>query len=84
VQILVGGETIKTGGLAVNDGGVVTKAPKGDLLAMYINATGGFTDASLTIDGKQVGPACSFNRQQRPTCEFSCWFPRIRPHPSTC
>jgi hypothetical protein len=53
-QILLGGETIKTGGLAVNDGGVVTKAPKGDLLAMYINATGTFTDSSLTIDGKQV------------------------------
>ncbi len=54
LQIIGGGETIHSGGLAVNDGGVVIKSPIGDILALYIRASGSYVASALTIDGLTV------------------------------
>ncbi len=58
-QIVSGGETIHEGGLAVNDGGVVIKSPIGDILALYIRASGAYVGSALTIDGLTVCTACA-------------------------
>lgn len=57
-QITSGGETIRGGGLTAYDR-VYLESEQRNILALYIDATGGFTNSAMSITGAEVREAGS-------------------------